>query len=78
MAAPSPVAAALYGAAHPRLAPPVPARTLLDLYLAECECIGIAPFPWQEEAGRYLYGLTPADLWLYPEVAVIVSRHRRL
>ena len=74
MAAPSPVAAALYGAAHPRLAPPVPARTLLDLYLAECECIGIAPFPWQEEAGRYLYGLTPADLWLYPEVAVIVSR----
>ena len=63
-----------YGSARPRLAPPVPARTLLDQYLAECACIGIVPFPWQEEAGRYLYGLTPADLWLYPEVAVIVSR----
>jgi phage terminase large subunit-like protein len=65
---------ALYGSARPRVAPPVPALSRLDLYLSECECIGVEPFPWQEEAGRYLYGVGPDGLWLYPEVAELVAR----
>ena len=64
----------LYGSAKPRIAPPVPARSALAGFLAECECLGITPFPWQEVAARYLYGLGKGDAWLYPEAAAIVSR----
>lgn len=64
----------LYGRAKPRIAPPVPARTALTTFLAECACLGITPFPWQEVAARYLYGLAKGAAWLYPETAAIVSR----
>jgi phage terminase large subunit-like protein len=36
--------------------------------------MGLTLLPWQACAGRYLYALGPDDLWLYPEVAVVVAR----
>ena len=62
------------GSARPRLAPPRPARSAGAEFTAQAAEIGIALFPWQDTAGRYLYALGRGDAWLYQEVAVIVAR----
>lgn len=75
MALPSRKAAeVLLGRPTPRIGPPTPARTLLKDFEAQAKGIGLTLLPWQSCAGRYLYALGPDDLWLYPEVAVVVSR----
>lgn len=66
----------LVGNAKPRLAPPVPARSSVAEFEAEADKLGMPLIPWQSMAGRYLYALAPDDRWLYPEVAVIVSRQQ--
>lgn len=66
--------AVLYGRATPRVAPPLPLRTGIDDFRATATTCGIALFPWQESAGRYLTALGPAERWLYREVALIVAR----
>lgn len=65
---------ALVGQERPRLAPPVPAKTLVAEFVASAEDCGIALFPWQRRLGRYLYATAPDGRWLYPEVAAVVSR----
>jgi hypothetical protein len=64
----------LIGSASPRLAPPTPARSLLDEFQATSAAIGLDLMPWQTVAGRYIYAIGPDDHWLYPEVAVVVAR----
>lgn len=70
----SPVSSAMFGRALPRLAPPVPLRSELAAFREQSDACGIAMRPWQDVAGTYLNALGPEDLWLYPEVAVIVAR----
>lgn len=65
---------ALLGHEKPRLAPPTPARTLVKDFQAQAAEIKLPLYPWQSCAGRYLYALGRGQLWLYPEVAVIVAR----
>lgn len=64
----------LVGHARPRLAPPVPARSDVAELEAEAVSLGMPLIPWQSTAGRYVYALGFDDRWLYPEVAVVVSR----
>lgn len=63
-----------FGSASPRIAPPIPARSLLGEFEATSAAIHLTLMPWQSVAGRYIYALGPDDHWLYPEVAVVVAR----
>ena len=45
------------GAEHPRLAPPVPLRSLADEYVKQAIDIGITPFPWERVAYHYITAL---------------------
>jgi len=67
-------APALLGHASPRIAPPVPARTLSAEFEAVSSEIGIELFPWQKVAARYLTALGQGDAWLYRHVAIVVAR----
>ncbi len=65
--------AQLVGSASPRIAPPVPARSLLKEYQAAAKELGIKLMPWQILAARYLFGLNEKR-WQYREVAIVVAR----
>lgn len=65
---------ALVGRPKPRIAPPTPARSQVDAFVAQAIEIGIELMPWQKTAARYLVATGRDDLWLYPEVALIVAR----
>jgi hypothetical protein len=60
----------------PRLAPPVPARSLIAEYRAAAAELGIELMPWQDFAARFLTGLRSAKpmLWLFREVCIVVAR----
>ncbi len=72
------------GSASPRLAPPIPARSLLREYEAAAKELGIKLMPWQRTAARYLTATNGtgargrpranANLWKYREVAIAVAR----
>jgi hypothetical protein len=64
----------LVGREKPRLAPPTPARSLVDEFIQTAESIGIDLFPWQKVSGRYVYALAADDRWLYPEACDVASR----
>jgi hypothetical protein len=67
-------AKALVGSEKPRLAPPVPARSLVGDFIATAKELGIELFPWQKQAARYMTALGRGERWLYPEVAIVVAR----
>lgn len=62
------------GHAHPRIAPPVPARSDIAAFRQTAADIGIDLMPWQDSAGRYLEALGSDGRHLYREVGIIVSR----
>lgn len=64
----------LIGRPTPRVAPPTPARSLVDKFIETAESIGIELFPWQKTAARYLTALGRGDAWLYRHVAIVVAR----
>jgi hypothetical protein len=64
------------GKPKPRVAPPTPARSLVKELGETAIVCGFQLMPWQVTAGRYLMALGPGKTWLYPEVAVIVSRQQ--
>jgi hypothetical protein len=66
--------ARLKGSPTPRIAPPVPARSQLEDFVACSKEIGIELFPWQRTAARYLTALGRGNTWLYREVAIVVAR----
>ena len=66
-------AANVVGVTDPRIAPPQPAHSKLDLYTSTAKKAGIDLRSWQSVAGRYLTA-TGADGWLFREVAIIVGR----
>lgn len=74
--APAPVSSLsrLVGHAAPRVAPPVPARTLLTDYRSAAKELGIDLLPWQVTAARYLSATAPGGKWLYREVGIVVAR----
>lgn len=66
------------GITAPRLAPPVPARSLVREYEAEATELGIALYPWQKLAARYMTALDDGkkDRWRYTEVCIVVARQQ--
>ncbi len=62
------------GRAKPRIAPPVPARSLVKEFTATAAELGYELMPWQQYAGRFLTGLRADGRWLYREVAIVVAR----
>ncbi len=70
--APTPVV----GRSDPRIAPPRPARSSVDILEATAHGLGMKLIPWQSTVAVYLEALGTADNWLYPEVAVIVARQQ--
>jgi hypothetical protein len=63
----------MIGRAKPRIAPPAPLKTGSGLADFAAN-IGIALFPWQREAAKYLTAEDGDGRWRYREVAVIVAR----
>lgn len=61
------------GLTPPRVAPPVPAVSLIEDFNSAAKVMGIKPMPWQTLAARYLTA-TGAHGWLYPEVCFAVAR----
>lgn len=61
------------GDPSPRIAPPVPARSLLKEWEEAAKDLGIKPMAWQRVAAQYLTG-TVGDRWAFREVAIVVSR----
>ena len=61
------------GVQTPRIAPPVPATSLVDLFVKTAKGANVNLLPWQQTAGRYLTATGPEG-WLYREVAVVVAR----
>lgn len=61
------------GTAAPRLAPPVPAKSLLKEFERHAKGSGIKLMPWQQIAARYLTA-TEGKRWRYRDVAIIVAR----
>lgn len=64
----------LVGAPIPRVAPPIPARSLVKEFEATAIELGIRLYPWQLTAARYITAIGPDGGWLYPEVAIVVGR----
>ena len=60
------------GVTSPRVAPPVPATSEVK-FDTIAETLGIALFPWQKVAGRYLVARSEAH-WRYRDVVVVVGR----
>jgi hypothetical protein len=71
--APADMAHALEGFIAPRIAPPLPAKSLLDEYRATATGIDLTLMPWQLLASRYLTA-TGKDGWTFREVAIVVAR----
>jgi hypothetical protein len=63
-----------FGHASPRIAPPRPLRSALDEFRLAAADLGIVLMPWQEVAATYITALGPNGLWLYPDIASVVSR----
>jgi hypothetical protein len=63
----------LAGVLTPRIAPPVPAISLLDDWKAAAAELGIEPMGWQTLMARYL-NARDGDRWLYPEIAILAAR----
>jgi hypothetical protein len=61
------------GKASPRIAPPVPTRSLIAEYRQAAADIGMKLVPWQDRAGRYMTA-TDGKRWRYREVAIVVGR----
>ena len=61
------------GVQSPRLAPPLPAKSLIEKFSSTATGAKINLLPWQEQAGRYMTATGP-DGWLYQEVAIVVAR----
>lgn len=61
------------GVQAPRLAPPMPAKSLAREFDATAISAGISLLPWQQTASRYLTAVGP-DGWLFREVAILVAR----
>lgn len=61
---------------RPRLAPPVPALSLVDDFVQAAAELGIELMPWQEYASRYLTATTSKrePRWKFAEVCVVVAR----
>lgn len=68
--APKPV----QGSPTPRIAPPVPARSLVDAYVAQATAIGVDLYPWQRTAARYQNAVRPDGRWLWREACFVVAR----
>lgn len=65
----------LKGRATPRVAPPLPLKTLVKEYVAAAKSAGIALYPWQRTAAQYLMARRPGgQRWLYREVAIVAAR----
>ena len=76
-------AATRKGSTQPRLAPPVPARSLIAEYQAAAAELGIDLMPWQVLAGRYITALRAVrgrprhdakPEWAFREVCIVVAR----
>lgn len=63
----------LTGFIAPRIAPPLPAKSLGDDFAATAIGVGITLMPHQLLAGRYLTATGP-DGWMYREVAIVMAR----
>lgn len=61
------------GVTAPRIAPPLPAKSLIREYEAAAAELGISLMPWQKTAARYLTA-TNAKRWRYRAVTVVVAR----
>ena len=62
------------GRVHPRIGPPLPARSAAPRFVTQAAALGIDLFPWQKTAARYLYALGHGTKFLYPECAIVVGR----
>jgi hypothetical protein len=62
-----------HGIAKPRIAPPVPARSLLAEYEATAADLGITLMPWQRIAARYMTA-TVGKSWRWRSVCIVVAR----
>lgn len=60
----------------PRIAPPVPALSLIAEFKAAAAELGIELMPWQEHAGRYATAIRDrkTKAWRYLEVCIVVAR----
>lgn len=77
-------AAPVRGHVAPRIAPPVPARSLVEEYEAAAVDLGITLMPWQRLAARYITGLhvprgrprkdATTPRWTFREVCIVVAR----
>ena len=65
---------ALLGHAHPRVGPPVPARSDIAGFREVAAGMGISLMPWQDFSGRVLTARGRDDLLLYREVCIVVAR----
>lgn len=61
------------GSDSPRIAPPVPARSLVAEYRQVATDLGLKTMPWQDTAARYQTAVAK-DQWMYREVATVVAR----
>jgi hypothetical protein len=61
------------GQQHPRMAPPLPAKSKVDEFVKAAAAANIRLLPWQELAGRYMTATGPEG-WLHREVAIVVAR----
>lgn len=66
-------AATLRGHSAPRIAPPIPARSLWREYDSAAKELGIKLMPWQRIAARYITGRI-RNRWAFREVVVVVAR----
>ena len=66
-------AASLRGSTEPRIAPPVPAKSLIREYEEAAKELGIRLMPWQRLAARYITG-RGRRTWAYREVCIVVAR----
>jgi hypothetical protein len=62
--------------AKPRLAPPIPALSLIDGFVSAASEIGLEPMPWQQHAARYVTAISSKReaRWRYHEVCIVVAR----
>ncbi len=84
MAARSTRAVPVHGKSAPRIAPPVPLRSLVVEYEAAANELGITLMPWQRRCGVFMTGLLgirgrprkhPAPpAWAFREVCIVVAR----
>lgn len=66
----------LVGHAHPRIAPPVPARSRYREFKVSASEMGIRLMDWQEQAARYITATAPGGVHLYREVCILVARQQ--